>query len=340
MSSSRLKFRRTRSTALAFALLAVLPACGPVPDSPASRPAATGAEPTTLTPSGRYALAEHAVSRAERLMERREHAAAAEKLAEAISLDPVNRQARFLLGLVRYESKQFPEAVAALRGALEIQEDALGQLWLGMALDDAGQPEAALAAFRKALEIDPESYEARHNLGYLLRSSGRPEEAVATLAPLLEKRPDQVRTLYELGLAQAEAGRSEEARATLVRLIELMPSHRLAREKLRDLGHALSDEALEAAVSERRSAARSLLQRGLEAHRRGDYAAVVELGDELIALRSGDSSLEAKANNNICSAYIQLEAWSRAILHCQRALSLDPDLERARNNLRAAQSRL
>ena len=44
----------------------------------------------------------------------------------------------------------------------------------------------------------------------------------------------------------------------------------------------------------------------------------------------------ALAYNNICSAYIQLKDFDRAILACNKALALRPDFPRARGNLNAA----
>ena len=44
----------------------------------------------------------------------------------------------------------------------------------------------------------------------------------------------------------------------------------------------------------------------------------------------------AIAYNNICSAYIQLKDFDRAILACNKALALRPDFPRAKGNLNAA----
>jgi tetratricopeptide (TPR) repeat protein len=48
---------------------------------------------------------------------------------------------------------------------------------------------------------------------------------------------------------------------------------------------------------------------------------------------------DAVAYNNICSAYNDLEMWDEAASACRRALEIDPDLVRARNNLTIAEKR-
>jgi lipoprotein NlpI len=48
----------------------------------------------------------------------------------------------------------------------------------------------------------------------------------------------------------------------------------------------------------------------------------------------------AEAYNNICSAYIKLEEYEKAIEACNHALKIKPDYELAKNNLLIAQQKL
>ncbi len=64
----------------------------------------------------------------------------------------------------------------------------------------------------------------------------------------------------------------------------------------------------------------------------GEWEKCVDASVE--ALNINPSS--ALAYNNICSAYIQLKDFDRAILACHKALALKPDFPRAQANLNAA----
>lgn len=49
--------------------------------------------------------------------------------------------------------------------------------------------------------------------------------------------------------------------------------------------------------------------------------------------------INAIAHNNICSALAKGGEWDRAIVECEMALAIDPDYERAKNNLDWARTR-
>ncbi len=49
---------------------------------------------------------------------------------------------------------------------------------MGVALTDQGKPEEAIAAYNKALLIEPDYAEAHNNMGNALRDQGKLEEAV------------------------------------------------------------------------------------------------------------------------------------------------------------------
>jgi Tfp pilus assembly protein PilF len=69
----------------------------------------------------------------------------------------------------------------------------------GLALHHGGTLEAAEAAFRRAVELDPALAEAHNNLGIVLGRLGRPEEAAACFEKALEIRPDLGGALNNLG---------------------------------------------------------------------------------------------------------------------------------------------
>ena len=64
----------------------------------------------------------------------------------------------------------------------------------------AGRMEEASSAYRRAIEIAPDSALPRFNLGVLLQQSGRWRQAMAEYKNVLEIEPRHARTFYQLGM--------------------------------------------------------------------------------------------------------------------------------------------
>lgn len=82
---------------------------------------------------------------------------------------------------------------------------------LGLTRADLQRPDEAEAAFRRAVQLDPDDYDTQNNLGFLLLVRGRPEEAVPVLRRALELSPDEPRARTNLGFALAAQGLDREA---------------------------------------------------------------------------------------------------------------------------------
>ncbi len=72
-------------------------------------------------------------------------------------------------------------------------------------------PEEAMAAYRRALEIDPRLADAHLNLGRLLHERGEPGAAEAHYRQALAVRPDDATAAFNLGVALQDLGRLEDA---------------------------------------------------------------------------------------------------------------------------------
>jgi Flp pilus assembly protein TadD len=60
---------------------------------------------------------------------------------------------------------------------------------MGVALDNLGRSEEAIASYNRALEIDPKKASAHCNIGVALGNLGRCEEAIASYNRALEIDP-------------------------------------------------------------------------------------------------------------------------------------------------------
>ncbi len=243
--------------------VAGLASCGDRPDvivdAAVVRPRGAAAErptlppPSPLPPGARFALGEHAVAEASAAVDAGDTAAARDALARGLAFDPMNRQAIFVRGRIALAEGRPEEAVTAFEEARVRRDDVAVREWLGFAhlarhgaAVEAAPPaggdaaraaaEDARRAFAAAVELEPGSGNARHNLGYATRLAGRPAESVTILRALVDEQPERVRTLYELGVSQRAAGLPEDARRTWRRLLDIQPDHGAARAALEALG--------------------------------------------------------------------------------------------------------
>ena len=82
---------------------------------------------------------------------------------------------------------------------------------LGRVRDELGEAEAALAAYRRALRLDPRSVDTRVRVVQLLSRSGRLEEVVAEYRALVRAAPREPRFVVELAQLLMQVGRRDEA---------------------------------------------------------------------------------------------------------------------------------
>ncbi len=82
---------------------------------------------------------------------------------------------------------------------------------LGVALEQEGKPDEALAEYRAAAKLAPGRYQTHNNLGNLLDKIGRPEQALAEYHEAVRLNPELPSLHDGLGSVLAELGRFSEA---------------------------------------------------------------------------------------------------------------------------------
>jgi len=107
------------------------------------------------------ATAAYHLERGTALVESRRDREAIAELKRAVYLDPYDDEPHLLLGLVYQRGGRLSEAIDEFRVALWAHETAPGHVALGRALLEAGDREAARRAAERALQLDPESVDAR-----------------------------------------------------------------------------------------------------------------------------------------------------------------------------------
>lgn len=145
--------------------------------------------------------------------------------------DPGNIDARHLLGVLLTQTGQPDEAVDLISTAIEMLPGgdhhpgaAMILCNLGNAQRAAGQLDAAVVSFRRAIAIRADLAEAHNNLGNVLGSIGQAEESLACFRAALALRPDDVATLGNYALTLSRNGRHEAAIPVLRDIIDRVPN--------------------------------------------------------------------------------------------------------------------
>jgi tetratricopeptide (TPR) repeat protein len=130
-----------------------------------------------------------------------------------------------MLGLVLAKGGAAEEALAAYRRAVELDgKNSAAHYNLAGALADRGQMAEALAEYRRASELNPPAgVPANNKLGVLLADRGQVRAAMAQYRQAIARNPTASPPHHNLGLVLAEQGQIEEAMAEYRRAIALDP---------------------------------------------------------------------------------------------------------------------
>jgi tetratricopeptide (TPR) repeat protein len=130
------------------------------------------------------------------------------------------------LGDALQHARRSQESAAAYRTALEKQPDS-AILWarLAMPLRTLGQSQEPLDALRKSLQLEPNQPEVWRHLGLLQSSLGDKPSALASLRQSLTLDPEAAETHSSLGAVLAETGQLPAAEAAFRAALRLRPAY-------------------------------------------------------------------------------------------------------------------
>ena len=137
---------------------------------------------------------------------------AVRELESQLQKEPGNPKLHLLLGLAHMRNDDGERAVEAFRRAVDLApESAEAHNWLGVALSDRADLPGAIAALRKAVALDPKHGRAFTNLGAALVKAGDFGEAAAVFEQALALEPNSLAAHMNLGMALREKGDAEQA---------------------------------------------------------------------------------------------------------------------------------
>lgn len=186
-------------------------------------------------------------------------------------------------------------------------DNLVAQYNLGHVIGLHGRYDEAAPHLQRALEFDPDFFDALFNMGVTRSQQNRPAEAIEYLQRALKVRPDSGEAHAELGLALAKQNNAEAAREELQQALRLAPDNADIHTNL-----------------------------GLVLLRMRRMSEAIDLFHG--ALRLNPDS--AEAHNNLGLALLVSGKPRESISEFETALRLKPTLETAAQNLRRAQSQI
>jgi protein O-mannosyl-transferase len=153
-------------------------------------------------------------------------------LTAAIEGEPNYAEAHNNLGGIFLEEKRYDEALQEYRTAVRVNPDFLYYFNLGNALADAASARRdtngfaeAVQTYEHALQLNPGSSDAHHNLALTWQAQGRVGEAAAEFEQAVRLDSNRVDTWTQLGLLYASHNRMPEAEKDFRELIRLQPNN-------------------------------------------------------------------------------------------------------------------
>ena len=145
----------------------------------------------------------------------------AQKIFKILSKFKLDRGS-FGLGYVFSLQKMNVEALAAFEKAIEINPQ-YSSAWYnkGVMLGKLDRPEEALTAYEKGIEINHQDSEAWYGKGFMLRKLNRTEQALAAFDEAIKLNPQHSKAWYNKGLALKALHRETEEEEAFSRAKEL-----------------------------------------------------------------------------------------------------------------------
>lgn len=155
-------------------------------------------------------------------------------LQEAKAQDEQDFISRNLLGVLYARKRLWKEAVGELREALRIQpQDVDARVNLGWVLSELKRYEDARREFLEALRLNPGYARAHAGLGGILVEADRDyKAAVAEYRKALELEPKNVTYLNDLAWTYYRAGQLDEAREAFQQAIQIEPENLVGQTNL------------------------------------------------------------------------------------------------------------
>ena len=150
---------------------------------------------------------------------------AASVFQEIVKTSPRNAEAWKCLGSASGTLGRREKAIAAYQRAIEINPDAETYVSLGLQYDAAGRVDEAIEAFKRGIRVNPGNVDAYDYLAQAYSRLGRHDEALKLAKQAIAIRPDDAESYLVLGASYAATGQYEPALEAIQQAIKLRPDN-------------------------------------------------------------------------------------------------------------------
>ncbi len=153
---------------------------------------------------------------------------AIEHYSRALALEPDHTAALFKRATASASLGRYRQALPDLERLIELETSAVSRIALAAAYEKLGDPDAAVAAYQVALELDlpdPEKSQIHTAFGHSERSRGRFEPAIEHYRAALLLAPEATGAKLQLAAVLGHVGRLEEAASTYAEVVSVDPGN-------------------------------------------------------------------------------------------------------------------
>lgn len=158
---------------------------------------------------------------------------------EIVKITPGNAEAWKCLGTASAALGRRDEAIAAYQRAININPDSETYVALGIQYDAAGRVEEEIEAFKRGIRTNPGNVDAYDYLAHTYNRLGRYDEALKLAKQAIYIRPDDAESLLVLGASYAATRQYEPGLEAVQRAIKLSPKNANAYSILGSIEQAL-----------------------------------------------------------------------------------------------------
>ena len=253
---------------------------------------------------------------------------------EILQAQPNHFDSLHLLGIIAFQTKNFPTAVELIGKAIEIfPNNPAFYSNRGAALQELKQPAEAIQSYDRAIALQPDYADAYYNRGVALQELKLPVEAIESYDRAIALKPDYAEAYCNRGLALQELKQPAEAIESYDRTIALKPDY---ADAYYNRGNALKElkqpvEAIESydrAIALKPDYAEAYCNRGVALQELKLPVEAIESYDRAIALKPDYA--EAYYNRGVALQELKLPV--EAIESYDRAIVAMPDYAEAYSN--------
>jgi len=245
------------------------------------------------------------VSLAMILAQQKEWPSARDHLIRAIQIQgntPAAAHSHYVLARVLAEQDELEKALEELNTATSMRPNyAEAFLAQGLIRRQQRNDVAAIGAFKKAVALAPEDFEAQHELGAAYLRAGDASQAVVHLRQAAKLKPGDRSTLYQLCRAHQKAGNAAETQAC-------------EKELSANIRTGLATAGNELTATQANNA-------GVELEEAGNLAGALEKYRAAIRL----DPTQTVFRRNVALALCRLGRWEEGIAELQEVLRENPD---------------